>query len=286
MRKSGELYWTRLSITPMRDDAGTITHFVAINEDISERKTAEQHLQLAAQVYAASSEAIIIADADVHIVDVNNAFETITGYSRAEAVGRDPSLLRSDRHDKAFFRQLWESLRSEQRWQGEIWNKRKNGDVLSGLALGQCHLRPNRKHQPLCRRLDRHHRAQGFRSPHPAHGPSRLSDRPAQPFSAGRPLQPGHRQLPKKRQSLGLLFIDLDRFKNVNDILGHSVGDLLLCAAARRIVAVSRGTDTVTRQGGDEFVVLLDDLDSPEKAGTVAPQTAGDPGRTLPAGGA
>jgi len=132
-RKDGGDYWNRVSLTPVRDDAGNITHTIAINEDISARKKAEAQIHLAAQVFSASSEGILIGDADKTIVDANRAFEDMTGYRRDELIGVSIAVLRSDWHDQAFYDGVWATVAATGTWKGEVWRKRKNGDPFLAL---------------------------------------------------------------------------------------------------------------------------------------------------------
>jgi diguanylate cyclase (GGDEF)-like protein/PAS domain S-box-containing protein len=269
-RKNGEPYWARVSVTPMHADSTEVTHFVAVIEDISEHKRIEQRLQLAAQVYASSSEAIIITDAGNCIVDVNKAFEAMSGYVREEVIGRPPAVLRSDRHDRSFFHDMWASLQETRHWQGEIWNRKKNGEVFPGwLSINVitdttgavthyvgvlADITERKASEARIRHMAHHDFLTGL--------PNRflLAERFAQ--SAAQCSQTGRK--------LALLFIDLDRFKNVNDILGHTVGDRLLTTAAERLKAVAGSSDTVSRQGGDEFVMLVAGADAPERAAAMA----------------
>ncbi len=135
-RKSGTDFWNRVSITPVRDDAGAITHTIAVNEDISARKQAEAQILLAARVFSASSEGIVIADAAQLIVDANAAFEAMTGYGHDELVGRHIAVLRSDRHEQGFYDGVWAAVAATGEWKGEVWRKRKTGEVfLAQIAL-------------------------------------------------------------------------------------------------------------------------------------------------------
>ncbi len=135
-RKSGDDFWNSVSVTPVRDDTGAITHAIAINEDISERKQAEMQIHLAAQVFAASGEGIVIANAQRKIVDVNAAFEAMTGYRRDELVGRPISELRSDSHDPLFYENVWADVTATGQWKGEVWRRRKNREVfLAQMAI-------------------------------------------------------------------------------------------------------------------------------------------------------
>lgn len=247
------------------------THFgVLLGRDASARIAAESKLRLAARVISRSGEGIIISDAKGLIVEVNKAFETITGYSRADALGRNPNFLSSGRQDKEFYRRMWQTLHAEGFWQGEIWNRRKSNEVFpEWLSLSAIRDDAGVVTNYVATFSDvTEAKAREARIQHMAHHdfltglPNRflLTDRFRQVAAAAE----------RNNSRFAVLFIDLDRFKNVNDTLGHSVGDQLLRDVAARLGSMVRGTDTISRQGGDEFLVLLGEIDTPEAAAMVA----------------
>ncbi len=230
--------------------------------DITARKQAEAQIKLAAEVFEQSNEAFIITDALHNIILVNHAFTVITGYSEAEVLGQNPRMLASGRHTPEFFRTMWATLDSHGYWQGEVWDRRKDGSIYP-------------KRLSISRVLD----AQG----HPTHYIGIFSDITEYKATEERIQQLAHfdvltglpnRALLSERihhdlsmaqrnhGRLALLFLDLDHFKNVNDTLGHRVGDELLMEVSRRLKSVVRGEDTVSRLGGDEFVLVLPDTDA------------------------
>jgi diguanylate cyclase (GGDEF)-like protein/PAS domain S-box-containing protein len=235
-----------------------------------ERKEAEDQLRLYATVFASAAEGIMVTDARNRIMAVNEAFCGITGYRAEEVMGRTPRLLRSDRHDDAFFAAIWDAIRREGRWQGEIWNRRKSGEVYSewlSIAVirdsqgAVAHhvgvftdVRMLKQSQARLEYLAHHDALTGL--------PNRLL------FSAR--LEHAVQRATRQRQSVGLLFLDLDRFKVVNDTLGHLAGDQLLQGVAERLKGCVREQDTVARLGGDEFVVILEALADPADAALVA----------------
>ncbi len=242
----------------------------SIIHDITERRRAEAQLRLVAKVLDGASEGILICDRDNRILSVNHAFTEITGYSEAEVLGRDPRVLNSGRHDSAFFGTLWHHLKSAGAWQGEIWNRRKDGSVYpewlsittvpdEAGALGNyvavfTDISERKRSEERIRFLAEH---DGLTS---LPNRSLLLDRLEQAIAhAGR-----------NGDQLALLCLDLDRFKNINDSLGHQLGDLLLQEVARRILDCVRSADTVSRPGGDEFVVLLSTIEAPQDAARVA----------------
>ena len=227
-----------------------------------ERKDAEMQLQLAAKVFEQGSEAVIITDSQRRMVRVNQAFCRITGYSEAEALGRDPSMLASGRHDRDYYRDMWKTLQTEGQWQGEIWNRRKDGSVYpqwmsisvlrdrSGALANYVAIATD-----ISKRKEDEAHIRLLADFDPLTGlPNRrlLQDR------IDHALSHAHRHA----EPLALMFLDLDRFKNVNDSLGHHMGDELLIQVAQRLKSVLREEDTVCRLGGDEFVLLCPGTDA------------------------
>ncbi len=223
-----------------------------------ERKRAEEKLRLAATVFESTLEGILITDAKTNIINVNQALCSITGYRAEELIGNTPNSIRSERHSHAFFRQLWDILNKTGQWRGEIWNRRKNGEVfptwvnisavpnsvthstshyvavfteITELKLSEERLNYLAHHDPLT----------GL--------PNRLlfHDR----------LEQAVLQAQRSKHLIAVMFLDLDRFKAINDTLGHLIGDELLVAVAERLKHCARETDTIARLGGDEFAVII-----------------------------
>ena len=227
--------------------------------DITARKQAEQELRIAAITFQ-SSEGIIVTDAGGIILRVNQAFTKLTGYSEQEAVGKTPSLLSSGRHDKLFYQRMWTSMRQEHYWQGEMWNKRKNGKIYAEWLTISAVLAPDGhithyvgSFSDITKDSEAEaeiHRLAYYDPLTQLPNRRLLIDRLGQALAASR--RNGHYG--------ALLFLDLDNFKTLNDTRGHDVGDLLLIEIAHRLNASVREGDTVGRLGGDEFVVMLEDL--------------------------
>jgi diguanylate cyclase (GGDEF)-like protein/PAS domain S-box-containing protein len=261
-RKDGTAFRNELSVTPVFDEQGVPTHFVGVMRDVTARFDAAAQLLLAAHVFDQSSEGFIITDAACSIVKVNRAFTTICGYSEAEVLGRNPRLMASGRHDATYFRCMWEEISRHGRWQGEIWNARKDGSCYLGwLSVSRIvgshgeTIHYIASFTDITLRKEAEEAAQRLAHYDPLTGlPNRmlLGDR------ANQAMQIASRS----GGSLALMFIDLDDFKKVNDSLGHGIGDRLLTSLAARFSAALRDQDTLSRLGGDEFVLLLPGTDA------------------------
>jgi diguanylate cyclase (GGDEF)-like protein/PAS domain S-box-containing protein len=258
-RKDGSAFCNELTISPVLDAQGMATHFVAVTRDITERKHSEEALSIAAAAFN-SQEAMMITDADNVILRVNNAFTETTGYSAEEVVGRTPRMFKSGLHDTRFYTEMWDSIKRTGGWQGEIWDRRKNGEIypkwltITAVKSGdgnvthyvgtQTDISARKATEDVIKNM-------AFYDPL-TKLPNRrlLNDRLSQAMAASR------------RSSCygALMFLDLDNFKPLNDTNGHLVGDFLLIEVAQRLNKCVRETDTVARFGGDEFVVMLNDL--------------------------
>lgn len=257
------------------DDQQQVVTLYGSFQDVTEAKHAQLQLELAAKVFSHAFEGITITDADGNILDVNNSFTRITGYARDEVLGQNPRLLKSGRQDAAFYEILWQQLLSTGHWRGELWNRRKNGDVYPELL----NISAVRDAQGITRQYvglfsditarkameDQVHQLAFFDALTALPNRRLLSDRLGQTLLANQ----------RSRRFGALMFLDLDNFKPLNDTHGHAVGDLLLIEVASRLRACVRQTDTVARIGGDEFVVMLSELDqdgefSQAQAGAVA----------------
>lgn len=244
--------------------------FLAILEDVTERRSQEEHLRQAAAVFGSTTEGVMITSASGVIQRVNNAFCRLTGYESEEVIGQPAKILQSGRHDERFYAVMWDSLRSQGSWQGEIWNRRKDGAVYPELlSISQV----TNDHQKVTHyvgvfsdisKLKESEQKLNYLAHHDmlTHLPNRLmlQSRLEQSLAVAK----------RNGKQLALLLLDLDRFKDVNDSFGHAAGDELLQQVAALLKDRLRQVDLVCRMGGDEFALLLDDIQHPEDAGLVA----------------
>ncbi|MFP4294436.1 MAG: PAS domain S-box protein [Halothiobacillaceae bacterium] len=247
------------------DSCGDPARLIGTHTDITGRKRAEERQRLFASVFDSSHEAVMITDADNRIIQVNPAFTRISGYSEDEVMGRDPAMLSSGRQGPAFYATMWEALREKGSWRGEVWNRRKNGEayvVLLSITTVHDDQGQLQYHVAVASDISqiKEHEAQLDRIAHydSLTGlPNRrlLDDRLAQAVA----------HADQNGRQLAVCLMDLDGFKPVNDTHGHEVGDRLLMEIAGRLRAELRSTDTLARQGGDEFVLLLSDMGSFEQ---------------------
>lgn len=242
---------------PDFDADGTVKGFAIQASEVTVLKETEAKLKLAACVFENTLDGVLITDANGIILSVNPAFIEITGYAAEEAVGQNPRILQSNRHDQAFYTSMWKEIKTKGRWNGEIWNRRKDGDLyLERMTISMVR---DVEGEPVryvsvfsditaLWRKDEHIKHLAF---HDA-----LTDLPNRTLLMERINQ---KLLNSNREqcNLALLFLDLDGFKLVNDQFGHSVGDDLLKEVAKRLLALVRKSDTVARVGGDEFIFIL-----------------------------
>jgi diguanylate cyclase (GGDEF)-like protein/PAS domain S-box-containing protein len=273
-RRDGTLFWCMVSgcaIDQNRPNDGSIWVYA----DITARKEAEEKLRLSATVLEHIADGVMVIDEKGTIVAVNPAFTQITGYTEAEALGQDRILTRSGRHDENFYQELWKELVNTGYWRGEIWCLRKNGEqYLEWLTLTA--VRDTRG-------ITTHYvgvfsditlvKESQEKLDHLAHHDP-LTQLPNRLLFHDR-LQHAIQRTTRDNEQLALLFIDLDRFKNVNDTLGHHVGDELLKQVAHALSDKLREGDTLARLGGDEFIVLLENVDGQYGASLVADKLVG-----------
>ncbi|MBI2308929.1 MAG: EAL domain-containing protein [Rhodocyclales bacterium] len=255
--------WEEGECDVLQTVAADVGHLILQEEALSQ-------LRLSARVFAESGEAIAVTDARGNFVSVNRAFTEVTGYAQDEVIGRNPRILQSGRHDQAFYAAMWSQMAATGSWQGEVWNRRKSGEIypewlnisavrspageithyvaifsdITERKAAQARIEYLAHHDPLTGLPNR----------------SLLRERLEQEIGRAR----------RNESKVGVLFLDLDRFKTVNDSLGHAVGDRLLREVANRLRRCLRESDVVCRQGGDEFIVLLPELKSTTDAAHAA----------------
>ncbi len=264
-----ELKWFELSVSRKEGVNPVSPRFIVLSRDITERRLAEARQKMAASVFSHSREGITITDADGVIIDVNEAFTRITGYSRNEAMGQNPRILKSTRQSPEFYEAMWHELNVRGHWSGEIWNCRKNGEVYPEMLTISAVLHVNGATQHYVALFTditalKEHQSQ---LEHIAHYDG-LTGLPNRVLLADR-LQQAISQCQRRDRSIAVVYLDLDGFKAINDQHGHAHGDELLILVSQRIKAALREGDTLARIGGDEFVAVLVDLDQASESDPV-----------------
>ncbi len=262
--KEGRLLNVSVTISPIRDDSGTIVGASKIARNITERKASDVGLRLAASVFSDTSEGIAITDTQGTLLVVNNAFEHITGHSRADVLGQSPRMFRSSRQGPETYAQLWEQLMETGRCRGEVWSRRKDGEAYAVLLTvnavkndaGQTvrYVALFSDITPLRRQQEQLEHVANF---------DPLTDLPNRLLLSDR-LTQGLAQCRRTQQGLAVLYLDLDGFKAINDRHGHDMGDQLLIALSQRMKHALRDTDSLARMGGDEFVAVLVNVLTPQ----------------------
>ena len=258
-RRDGSSFWLLVSgcaLDSARPNEGSIWVFA----DITERKLAEEKLRLSATVLEHIADGVTVLDVHGRVLATNPAFTQITGFTEMEALGQQSSLTRPGRDDEPFYRQMWQDLLETGFWRGERWEKRKNGEAyLEWLTVSSVRDDSDQVTHYVCVFSDiTEVKESQDKLDHLAHHDP-LTALPNRLLFHDR-LQHAMVRCARAGQQLAVLFIDLDRFKNVNDTLGHHVGDLLLKQVAGQLAACLREGDTLARLGGDEFIVLLEDV--------------------------
>ena len=251
VRESGKVYC---------NETGTPIRIVGVVQDITEQKQAEEKLRQAATVFESTAEGVTVTDPDGKIIAVNKAFTEITGYSEQEALGKTPRILKSGRHNETFYHDMWASIIEAGQWQGEIWNRRKNGELYPELRNISAvrdeegtithyvsvftDITAMKRSEERLVYLAHHDALTGL--------PNRLL------FNVQ--LEHALKRAQREKQQVAVLFLDLDRFKNINDSLGHPIGDMVLQVIVDRMKIQLREEDMLARLGGDEFIIVLENI--------------------------
>lgn len=260
--KAGREFVFLLTKTPLKDSKGDIYALLVVSTNVTERKQEEDRLKLAHTVYQHSNDGIVVCDENNCIKAVNPTFTKVTGYSEQEVIGKTPKVLSSGRQSADFYAEMWNVILTDGTWQGEIWNRKKNGEeyaewltintifdddgkVRSRVAIFSDVTEKKRKDFLIWKQVN--------------YDP--LTELPNRRLFMDR-LGQEIKKAKRDQQQVGLLYIDLDRFKDVNDTFGHHIGDQVLIEASSRIQSCVRSSDTVARLAGDEFTVIITDLRS------------------------
>jgi diguanylate cyclase (GGDEF)-like protein/PAS domain S-box-containing protein len=269
----GRVKWVEERCTNFFDWDGRLVRSVGTVQDVTAREEIAQQLRISAVAFE-TQEAILVTDRNVNIIKVNHSFEITTGYSQEEVLGCNPSMLASGRHDQAFYQAMWAAINGEGRWSGEVWDRRKNGEIYpKWLTITAVMNREEVSHYVAVfvditerKKAEEEIRNLAFYDP--------LTGLPNRRLLLDR-MFIGMGQSARSRNYGALMFIDLDYFKVLNDTKGHEFGDRMLAEVAQRLTACVRETDSVARFGGDEFVVMLENLsanldEAVSQAGSIA----------------
>lgn len=269
-RKDNQVISVSQVIIAHKNNLGQVEFLSTIARDITDLKKAEKALIMFARVFESTQEGMMITDNDNKIQNINPAFTAITGYTLEEIVGKNPNFLRSGKHEKGFYQTLWQSINVFGKWQGEIWNRRKNGEIYAEwLTISTIKDDKGKvtNHVAIFSDITSVKLAQN-RLIHLAHhdGLTGLPNRLLFNDRLDQAIMKSYRD----NSLVAVVFIDLDKFKPVNDKFGHRIGDLLLQAVAERLRGCVREEDTIARLGGDEFTIILEDIFKPEDAAKIA----------------
>lgn len=270
VRQDGTVLWGLLTVSALRLPDGMVEYFIAVVEDITLLKAAQERMRLDAMVFEGSREGIVITNADARIIRANRAFSEITGYTREEVVGQKPSMLSSGRHGPEFYGQMWDSLAQSGRWSGEIWNRRKSGDIypewlaisaLSGPDDKVSHyigifsdISGEKQAQDTIQRL--------LQYDHLTQLPNRALMRERLELTLG--------HVRHRERKAAVLMLNLRRFRAINESFGQQAGDAVLRTVAQRLAGALRSGDTVSRLDADNFAIILNDMERSDDAATLA----------------
>jgi len=273
LAKGGQEVWLQDSVRVIAAKDGKPEHLMGIMLDITARRGAEERLRIAQQAFEHTAEGILITDARFQVLEVNQGFVEISGYQRDEIIGRDPNLLRAvRREDEKHYDEIARIVYSKGQWAGEVWSRRKNGETFPlWLSVSVVKGDEDEVINYVAVFTDITQRKESEQQLHFLANHDALTGLPNRALLQERIKNALSRAKRSSRHpQIALLFIDIDRFKVINDTLGHNAGDLLLQEVARRLVSCLRSTDSIARQGGDEFVVLLEQFSDAQTLSIVA----------------
>lgn len=274
-KKSGEVFWASVTLSVARDRSNAPVELIGYVRDITERLKREETMRLYGRIFENSGEGILITDANETIVAVNQAFVEITGYTADEVIGDTPRLLSSDRHDQAFFEAMWRSLKENGQWQGEIWDRHKNGSIFpKWTSISTVQNDDGEVTHYFSTFSDISERVAAEERIRQLAFYDTLTGLPNR-ATLYNLLEQALAVAGRNKAAGAIMFIDLDRFKFVNDTLGHGAGDELIRRVATRFKTCLRASDVIARLGGDEFVVALTDIARTEDAAVVAKKILG-----------
>lgn len=265
-RKNGEIYHEWMNIQAVFNKNEIIVNYLVVFRDITKQKNSQNAIKLATRVLENTSEGVMVTDNKKRILSVNPAFEIVTGYNAEEVVGKDPSILQSGIHDAHFYKTMWAQIYKQGNWKGEIWNKRKNEEIfLEWLTISAIKddlgnitnfvavfsdITDRKYAEEQLRYLAHYDYLTGV----------------ANRYSLNKRLEGLIHTAEKYGQQLAVLFLDLDRFKQINDTLGHNYGDMLLKSVSSRLKGLIKNKDMIARLGGDEFVIVLPNIKHQKEA--------------------
>ncbi len=267
---NGNKRYVLWNITPLTGAQGEFIGVICQGQDITERRVAERSLRLSSTVFDNTSEGVMITDTNAVIMDVNTAFTEITGYAREEVIGQNPRIMKSGRQSDEFYQKMWSQLNKRGRWRGEIWDKRKGGEEFpKWLSINACRNERGLLTHYVAVFSDITNKKQDQEKLEQLAHYDHLTGLPNRALFQDR-LKTSLARCRRDKAHMALLFVDLDRFKQVNDSLGHRVGDLLLKEVSSRLLHSVREIDTVARLSGDEFTVILSGIVTTEVIETIA----------------
>ncbi|HEX5670159.1 MAG TPA: EAL domain-containing protein, partial [Sulfuricurvum sp.] len=265
----GTRRWLETHATPMRDAEGKIINLLGVTRDITQRKENESDLLLQTQAMEQSPNSIIITDFKANIEYVNAAFVNSSGYTSSEVIGKNPRFLKSGNTPEHAYDSMWAALVRQEKWQGEFINKRKDGtNYIYSINVAPVINKEGRTTHYIAIEEDISEQKKTQERIHYLANFDALTGLPNR-IQMDEHLRYTLSLAKRNPATFALMFLDLDHFKNINDTLGHSIGDLLLVELAKRLSSAVRDEDTISRMGGDEFVLLLPETDE-NGAGQVA----------------